>query len=237
MQQGEDRETSLVFAHPIALHRAAGNGRIDDMREAILSEDVNVLDDKGEAALHHAVRHGNLNCVELLLDGGADVNLCTRGPLGMLQTPLHIAAGKACGQRSLRDSLAIVQTLLDHGANPGALNKMSKNPFHIAVMSGAAELCGAMLDSLAPENQSQLISAPADGDSLPVHLAALANDGLMLQWLLNRGADPLARDRRGRTPADIALSAGSSQVSWTRLVLQRYHVRASAVECAPSLVP
>lgn len=207
----------LVVTHPIPLHWAAANGRAGPLSEAITDEgDINRVDDDGYTALHHAVRHGNVDCVRLLLSSGADANAPTRGPTSQLQTPLHTAV-KASSQLSLTDSVAIVNELLSAGAEPGTLNRASRSPFHLAVAAGAVELCAAMLSALPlPEQEQALISAPADGSaalSQPVHLAAARGDGVMLQWLLTRGADPRAKDARGRTPADVASAAGHSQVS------------------------
>lgn len=210
--------TPLIIAHPIPLHWAAANGRPDRIEAALAAGGgVNVADDKGDTALHHAVRHGSLECVRLLLASDADANAPACGPHGKQQTPLHTAV-RAAPKRPLADSLAILRELLTAGADPGKLNSVQQSPFHVAVMAGAMELCAEMLNALPlPEHRAALLAAPADGPALsqPVHLAAALGNGLMLRWLLEQGADPRALDARGRTPADVAGAAGHSQVRYT----------------------
>ncbi|KAJ3118353.1 hypothetical protein HDU96_002195 [Phlyctochytrium bullatum] len=62
--------------------------------------DVEACDEKGWSALHHEAERGKPECVQLLLDAGADVN----GPDWRGQTPLHasirIYAGTARVLRS-----------------------------------------------------------------------------------------------------------------------------------------
>ena len=199
-----------VVAHPLALHRAAANGWLDQLRSELAAGSVHTMDEAGEQALHHAVRHGHLACVELLVARGADVDAPSRGPTGQLNTPLHTAV-KASASRPLADFLGIVRALLDAGADPGRANRAALSPFHVAVTAGAVEICKAML-AASPELHATLLREPDAGGAAPVHMAAARGDGLMLQLLLAQGADPKARNARGQTPADVATASGHSQV-------------------------
>lgn len=207
-------EALLVVAHPMPLHWAAANGRPDKVSEAIAGgSGVDDVDDRGETALHHAVRHGSLQCVQQLLKLGADASAPTRGSQSLLHTPLHTAV-RAARKRTAAESVAIVRALLAAGADPRKLNREQQSPFHVAVIASAVELCAEMLDARPlPEHRAALLAAPADALlSQPVHLAAARGDGLMLQWLLGQGADPRAQDARGHTAAEVASANGHSQV-------------------------
>ena len=74
--------------------------------------------------LHTAVRHGNLDCVKLLIRAGADVNSINAGR----HTPLHEAA--------YRGYDAIMLELLLRGADPHAASNQKRTPLHEACLQG-----------------------------------------------------------------------------------------------------
>jgi ankyrin repeat protein len=51
------------------------------------------------------------------------------------------------------------------------------------------------------------------GGRTPLHWAAASGRGSIVDLLLDRGADPAAADKRGRTPAELARDAGFSEVA------------------------
>ena len=69
---------------------------------------------EGDSCLHIAAARGDLRAVRLLVDAGADVNLC--GDLG--NTPLHYAR-----KGSHQD---VVRLLLGHGAMPYLTNEFGE---------------------------------------------------------------------------------------------------------------
>ncbi|XP_033631855.1 serine/threonine-protein phosphatase 6 regulatory ankyrin repeat subunit B-like [Asterias rubens] len=143
------------------LHEAASRGR-PDMLVLLLRAGAspNVLDSKGESALHHAAKNpefchalhfhcctdrsqllrrwacGSHHCVEILCSApGADLNIRSQVDMG---TPLH----RAC--EAGRE--AIVEVLLSHGANPNVLNRYGETPAAMALISGHEVVFRRFLD-------------------------------------------------------------------------------------------
>jgi ankyrin repeat protein len=77
-------------------------------------------DGGGLSSLVFAAREGHLDCVELLVEGGADVNQTTR--YGW--TPLLVA--------TQNNHYLVGKYLLEHGANPNIPNKGGWNPLYLA---------------------------------------------------------------------------------------------------------
>ena len=72
------------------------------------------------------MRHGNLDCIKVLIRAGANVNSINAGG----HTPLHEAA-----YRGYEDT---IKMLLLHGANPHATSNQRRTPLHEACMQGTS---------------------------------------------------------------------------------------------------
>ena len=81
-------------------------------------------DAAGDTALIAAAKSGQRDCVELLLEGGADVN--APNALGNW-TPLHAAA--------YEQHAAVVMLLMEHGADPGVVDGEGRTPADYASLS------------------------------------------------------------------------------------------------------
>ena len=85
--------------------------------------DVNAQCMDGATALYSAARNGRLECVQMLLEHGADPNLATNREV----TPLLTVVINAKPQ-----SAAIVEALLQAGAVASARNDRGKTALHLA---------------------------------------------------------------------------------------------------------
>jgi tankyrase len=89
---------------------------------------VNETDKNGVTPLHRAVRFRSLCAVDLLLETGADVHLADRKSWS---TALHRAvvnSGAPATAGKTDAAIAIVRSLLSHGADSTAKNKKGKTP-------------------------------------------------------------------------------------------------------------
>ena len=108
-------------------------------------------------SLHQAAADGNLEQVQHLLDADADVNATAARWAYDDSTPLHVAA--------FYGHKAIVNLLLDKGANVDAVNKYGRTPLHFAALNGRIDVVNLLIDRGAKVN-------PADNNSLtPLNLA------------------------------------------------------------------
>ena len=146
---------------PLDLYEAAAVGVVERVLE-ILEAQPDLLDSfspDGFQAVHLAAFFGHARVVELLTGQGAQVNTYSRNGFGVM--PLHSAvAGK---------HLEASRILLEHGANPNAIQSEDFTPLMAAAQNGQVE---------------------------------------MVALLLHHGADPSVRTRDGRSPADLALEKG-----------------------------
>lgn len=126
----------------------------------IFSLFINCLSHATLPDLHQAVKDGNLEQVQALLDAGADVNATAARWPNDDSTPLHLAA--FWGHK------AIVNLLLDKGANVNAIIKMwsynEVTPLHLAAINGYTAIVKLLLDKGANVN------AGAASDQTPLHV-------------------------------------------------------------------
>ena len=165
---------------------------------------------------------GNAKAVDLLLDNGADPNAVdTNG-----YAPLH---------KAVRDSdygidverkdaiLAIVKSLLKHGADPNLRIKQDKSKAADEIKKGANAFYGKRTAVTVTEIVLQ--------GATPLVLAAEVNNLDVIKALVEAGADPLIPTEQGTTALMMAAGAGTD--------VQRARApeeRAMAVETARFLV-
>ena len=93
--------------------------------------------------------------------------------------------------------------LLNNGANPDTLRTPAgRTALHVAAAYYACEtLCEALLNAGAD------INARTNDGATPLMLAANSAKLRLVKWLIQKGADPLLKDKKGKTAYDYALSA------------------------------
>ena len=174
-----------------------------DMLKLLLDAGVNVnaMDNLHETALYKAAENGDIDAVRLLLDYGADVNLGRETPL--------IAALYDGGENT--QAKAIVQLLIDNGAD---VHRCTDIGLWSTVMLAAVN---------HPECLQLLIDAGADinyvcrGTTDYYQYTALlwvAEEGITesVKILLANGADIHAKNKRGRTALDLAMTEQHTEI-------------------------
>lgn len=155
--------------------------------------DPNQKNEQGQPALFVAMREGNFQVAEALLE---DSRLHVDATTAADETALMMAA--------LRGHLAWAQKLVARGA---AVNRPGWTALHYAASDGGTPVVawlleqGAALEALSPTGNTALMMAARYGASESVEL------------LLAKGADPRPRNPRGLSAADLARSAGRDRLA------------------------
>ncbi len=183
---------------------------------------ANECDENGVSAIMNARYRGQTEVVALLLASGITLDVFQAATLGHADrvrelldadprqvdawspdgfTPLHLAC--FFGQEP------VVRLLLERGAQPGAVarNPMRVQPLHSAVAGRQTEIVSALLERGAPVNGRQHLGWTA------LHEAANQGNREMSEILLRNGADPAAANEEGKTPNDVALERGHTELA------------------------
>ncbi len=146
--------------------------------------------------LYRAIHTGDWDQVKRHLYQETD--LTQRDPEGNL--PLHVAS---------RDGrLVIARSLVEHGADPNALNGKGQTPALIALANGKVKLGEMLMERGAVDDPQSLLFALA-------RLGVADRDGIA--FLLSKGADIDALDQQGHAALHIAVADGQVLLA-TRLI-------------------
>ncbi len=196
--------------------------------------DVNIRTDDGQSALLlAALRPGNIEAVRLLLSHGADPKAVDKQGVGLLRIAYDAgdaalqqaarAAGLECtrleqlGDDALLTALGsgdkdLITTVFRLGISPDALTKIQATRFPamgLLAFESATPPIQLLLEHGANPNLN------GDRGITPLMMAAAAEtpDLELVRLLVQEGADINARDVRGRTVLDWALTQGETEVS------------------------
>ena len=203
---------------PEALESRASNGFTpllyavqfggQDNIETLLAQgaNTNVRDHRGNGVLHIASARGRAAILKYLLekDDTLDVNATNNAG----DTPLIISGH--CGHQ---DCLSV---LLDLGADPTFKNKKELTLLHSVALEGRLDIF-----LFLKHREIRLdLEACDDGDATPLLCAAARGHALIVQELLDQGADTRAVDWQGLSALDLAVVYGRNNV--VSLLLQGY---------------
>lgn len=180
---------AIGCADPLALHKAAGRGDLDDIKSLVKDGyDVNAPDEKrfGWTPLIYAVMSGNLAVVKVLLEAGADVN----GREANGQTALFSAIRDYEGYP---DRLEILRALIDAGAEIDARSGAEWTPLMDAASGGNLKAMRILIARGADLNAQNKYGRT------PVMVTIMNDEPEALQLLLAKGANRNLRDNYGKS--------------------------------------
>uniref|UniRef100_UPI001ED84CE7 poly [ADP-ribose] polymerase tankyrase-2-like isoform X2 n=1 Tax=Scatophagus argus TaxID=75038 RepID=UPI001ED84CE7 len=158
--------------------------------QQILQEGVLIGNSEVDRQLLEASKTGDLETVKKLC---TMQNVNCRDVEGRQSTPLHFAAGY--------NRLAVVQFLLQHGADVHAKDRGGLVPLHNACSYGHYEVVELLVLHGAVVNVADLWKFT------PLHEAAAKGKLDICKLLLQHGADPTRKNRDGNAPLDLVKDA------------------------------
>ncbi|MBN3304408.1 TNKS2 protein, partial [Amia calva] len=154
--------------------------------QQILQEGALIGNSDADRQLLEAAKSGDLDIVKKLC---TLQNVNCRDVEGRQSTPLHFAAGY--------NRVAVVEFLLQHGADVHAKDKGGLVPLHNACSYGHYEVAELLVTHGAVVNVADLWKFT------PLHEAAAKGKYEICKLLLQHGADPTKKNRDGNTPLDL----------------------------------
>ncbi len=121
--------THATPASIISWHEITSKGDFQSLQTLINNdiENINTEDEDGLTPLHYAAFFGHLECINILLQHGANVNSLNKYEC----TPLHLTVG--------RKSVACIELLIEHGATLNHKDIDLWTPLHKAAIWGHLE--------------------------------------------------------------------------------------------------
>ncbi|MCI4392341.1 hypothetical protein PGIGA_G00144960 [Pangasianodon gigas] len=154
--------------------------------QQILSENIPTRNSDADYRFLEAAKAGDLDTVKQLC---SPQNVNCRDLEGRHSTPLHFAAGY--------NRVAVVEYLLQHGADVHAKDKGGLVPLHNACSYGHYEVAELLVRHGASVNVADLWKFT------PLHEAAAKGKYEICKLLLKHGADPSKKNRDGNVALDM----------------------------------
>ncbi|KAK7463981.1 hypothetical protein BaRGS_00038021 [Batillaria attramentaria] len=192
-QQGNMQACRLLMSYAIdpsiVSHQGYTAAQLaTDNIQKLLQEDPPVGGTDIDLQLLEAAKAGDIELVKKLVTTNVHAVNC-RDVDGRHSTPLHFAAGY--------NRVAVVEYLLEHGADVHAKDKGGLVPLHNACSYGHFEVTELLIKHGACVNVADLWKFT------PLHEAASKGKFEICKLLLKHGADPNKKNRDGHTPLDL----------------------------------
>lgn len=160
---------------------------------------LHVLNKGGDGPLSVAIAGGHSNVIHLLLPQ-TDISIVNQPNLKGV-TPLLVA----CEQ----DNVELFDALLRNGASVDVCDRTTgATPLAVAAFCGSQGILPKLL-----EMHPSLLEVPNSNGCTPLWLATRAGRDNMVRLLLSSGADPVAKNKDGLSPIDVAVKYKREKVS------------------------
>ena len=224
------------------LMAAAGHGRLDVARLIMARMghhvNVNARNNAGATALMYAMRHGHAAIAEVLLDHGADVNLANQhsetplmaaawhGHLDAIRLMMvrmghhvNVNAQDGAGRTPLMHAVhnghtAVVEVLLDHGADINLANQHGETPLMAAAGHGRLDVARLIMARMGHHVN---VNARNHRGTTALMYAARNGHTAIAEVLLDHGADVNLKDSQGVTA--LTAAAARDDVNMMKVLL------------------
>ena len=147
---------------------------------------LNAQDKRGDTAVHAATVNGFHECLEMLLQSGAESDV----PNHKGQEPVHLSHGENC-----------LEVLVDFAADVYAQDSMGRTTVFMAAANGEEGVLRGLLDM---DEDQLMIDLGDDRGDTPLHAAACNGRHSCLKLLLETMADPGIGNAQGLLPGYLA---------------------------------
>ena len=171
------------------IHIASKNGHLPIVKYLIEQQNVDI-DIKGRSErtpLHYACEGGHLSIVQYLIEK-QNVDIDIKGYEE--RTPLHCACEKC--------HLPIAEYLISKGADAKAKDENGDYVIHYASKNGLLPIVQYLI-----EQQNVDIDIKGYEERTPLHCACYFNYLDIVKYLVAKGANIKAKDKKGKTPYDL----------------------------------
>ena len=214
----------------VELLQAARAGDIERVKTLLKAEPRLLVarDPMGNTALIMAVNSGHDALADLLFDAGVEPGLHEAAAIGdsgrvraaLEREPSQLDTDSPEGFTPLAlaahfGHLDVMRLLIDRGAdvNRVATHRLAVTPLHAALFGRQVDAALLLIERGADVTLARGGSGWKRAGWTPLHYAAGMGFSMLVQPLLDRGADPSRPDEDGKTPLDVAIDANHSGIA------------------------
>ena len=189
----------LTREHDMELTKVACEGNLEQVKDFIKKNGVQVADSNGYTLAHWAAYTGNVDLLKVLKEQGADFN--TENRFG--QQAIHLAAKE--------NNIQAVAYLKEQGVNINAQDKEGLTPLHSATYKGQVEMIQWLCENGADVNILNMRKQS------PAYYAVINGNIAAMETLVKNGDDVNARDDSNKSLAHYAVQYGQlDMLKWLK---------------------